>query len=80
MTTSATAALMPQAILFVIDGAKALAEAIREVFGDQALLHAPAPQGAQRPRPPPRDQTGPGVRAGSSAAWANPDPELAEPA
>jgi transposase-like protein len=28
-----------QAILFVIDGAKALAKAIREVFGEHALVH-----------------------------------------
>jgi len=38
-----------QAILFVIDGGKALRKAIKDVFGEHALVQPlPSPQGAQR--------------------------------
>jgi putative transposase len=66
-----------QAILFVIDGAKALRRAIKEVFGEQALVHR-----CHRHKErnvcdllPERDRDQ--VRARIRAAWALTDPELA---
>ena len=44
-----------QAILFVIDGGKALRRAIKDVFGEHALGPSlPSPQGTQRDRSPAR--------------------------
>src|SRR3954471_2765629 len=67
-----------QAILFVIDGGKALRKAIRDVFGVHALVHR-----CQRHKErnvcdllPERDRDQ--VRARMRAAWALSDPELAE--
>ena len=67
-----------QAILFVIDGGKALRKAIRDVFGEHALVHR-----CQRHKErnvcdllPERDRDQ--VRARMRAAWALSDPELAE--
>ena len=41
-----------EGILFVLDGAKALAKAVRDVFGDQAVIaRCRAPQGEERDRP-----------------------------
>jgi putative transposase len=66
-----------QAILFVIDGAKALRRAIRDVFGEHALVHR-----CQRHKErnvcdllPERDRDQ--VRARMRAAWALTDPVLA---
>ena len=67
-----------QAILFVIDGSKALRRAIRDVFGEQALVHR-----CHRHKErnvcellPERDRDP--VRARMRAAWSLTDPELAE--
>ena len=66
-----------QAILFVIDGGKALRRAIKDVFGEHALVHR-----CHRPRErnvtdllPERDR--PTVRTRIRAAWSLTDPELA---
>src|SRR5215210_4630124 len=66
-----------QAILFVIDGGKALRRAIKDVFGEHALVHR-----CHRHKErnvcdllPERDR--PTVRARMRAAWALTDPELA---
>jgi putative transposase len=66
-----------QAILFVIDGGKALRRAIRDVFGEHALVHR-----CHRHKErnvcdllPERDRDQ--VRARIRAAWALTDPELA---
>ena len=67
-----------QAILFVIDGGKALRRAIRDVFGEHALI-----QRCQRHKErnvcdllPEHDRDQ--VRARMRAAWSLTDPELAE--
>src|SRR5215218_7672609 len=67
-----------QAILFVIDGGKALRRAIRDVLGEHALVHR-----CQRHKErnvcdllPERDRAI--VRARIRAAWTLTDPELAE--
>jgi putative transposase len=67
-----------QAILFVIDGGKALRRAIKDVFGEHALVHR-----CQRHKErnvtdllPERDRDQ--VRARMRAAWALTDPELAK--
>ncbi len=66
-----------QAILFVIDGAKALRKAIKDVFGEHALVHR-----CQRHKErnvtdllPDRDRDQ--VRARMRAAWSLTDPEFA---
>jgi len=66
-----------QAILFVIDGGKALRRAIKDVFGEQALVHR-----CHRHKErnvcdllPERDRDT--VRARIRAAWSLTDPELA---
>jgi transposase-like protein len=67
-----------QAILFVIDGGKALRKAIKDVFGEHALVHR-----CQRHKErnvcdllPERDRDQ--VRARMRAAWSLTEPELAE--
>jgi len=67
-----------QAILFVIDGSKALRKAIKDVFGEHALVHR-----CHRHKErnvcdllPERDR--PQVRTRIRAAWALSDPELAK--
>ncbi len=67
-----------QAILFVIDGGKALRRAIKDVFGEHALVHR-----CQRHKErnvidllPERDRDQ--VRARLRATWALTDPDLAE--
>src|SRR3954463_16751696 len=67
-----------QAILFVIDGGKALRRAIKDVFGEHALVHR-----CQRHKErnvidllPERDRDT--VRARMRQAWALSDPDLAE--
>jgi putative transposase len=67
-----------QAILFVIDGSKALRRAIKDVFGEHALTHR-----CHRHKErnvcellPERDR--PAVRTRMRAAWALSDPDLAK--
>ncbi len=66
-----------QAILFVIDGAKALRRAITDVFGSHALVHRCHRHKERNVTDllPERDR--PAVRARIRAAWALADPELA---
>ena len=66
-----------QAILFVIDGAKALRRAIKDVFGEHALVHRCHRHKERNVTDllPERDRDT--VRARMRAAWALTDPELA---
>jgi len=68
---------LEQGLLFVIDGSKALRKAIRDVFGEHALIHR-----CHRHKErnvcdllPERDR--PAVRTRMRAAWALTDPKLA---
>jgi putative transposase len=67
-----------QAILFVVDGGKALRRAIRDVFGERALVHRCHRHKERNVTDllPERDRDQ--VRARMRAAWALTDPELAE--
>jgi len=67
-----------QAILFVIDGAKALRKAIKDVFGEHALVHRCHRHKERNVTDllPERDRDQ--VRARMRAAWALTDAELAE--
>src|SRR5215217_2386154 len=67
-----------QAILFVIDGGKALRKAIKDVFGEHALVHRCHRHKERNVGDllPERDR--PAVRARIRAAWALTDAELAE--
>jgi putative transposase len=67
-----------QAILFVIDGAKALRRAIKDVFGEHALVHRCHRHKERNVTDllPERDRDQ--VRARIRAAWSLTDPELAE--
>jgi putative transposase len=67
-----------QAILFVIDGAKALRRAIKDVFGEQALVHRCHRHKERNVTDllPERDRDT--VRARIRAAWSLTDPLLAE--
>ena len=67
-----------QAILFVIDGAKALRRAIKDVFGEHALVHRCHRHKERNVTDllPERDR--PAVRTRMRAAWALNDPELAQ--
>ncbi len=66
-----------QAILFVIDGSKALRRAIKDVFGEHALVHRCHRHKERNVTDllPERDR--PTVRSRMRAAWALRDPELA---
>jgi putative transposase len=66
-----------QAILFVIDGGKALRKAIKDVFGEHALVHRCHRHKERNVTDllPERDR--PTVRARMRAAWSLTDPELA---
>ena len=66
-----------QATLFVIDGAKALRRAIKDVFGEHALVHRCHRHKERNATDllPERDRDH--VRARMRAAWALTDPELA---
>jgi putative transposase len=66
-----------QAILFVIDGGKALRRAIKDVFGEHALVHRCHRHKERNVTDllPERDRDQ--VRARMRAAWSLPDPELA---
>jgi putative transposase len=67
-----------QAILFVIDGAKALRRAIKDVFGEHALVHRCHRHKERNVTDllPERDRDA--VRARMRAAWSLSDAELAE--
>ena len=67
-----------QAILFVIDGSKALRRAIKDVFGEHALVHRCHRHKERNVTDllPERDRDQ--VRARLRAAWSLTDPELAE--
>jgi putative transposase len=67
-----------QAILFVIDGAKALRRAIKDVFGEHALVHRCNRHKERNVTDllPERDRDR--VRGRMRAAWSLTDPELAE--
>jgi len=67
-----------QAILFVIDGAKALRRAIKDVFGEHALVHRCHRHKERNVTDllPERDRDS--VRARMRAAWGLSNPELAE--
>jgi putative transposase len=67
-----------QAILFVIDGGKALRRAIRDVFGEHALVHRCHRHKERNVTDllPERDRDQ--VRARMRAAWMLTDPDLAE--
>ena len=67
-----------QAILFVIDGSKALRRAIKDVFGERALVHRCHRHKERNVTDllPERDRDA--VRARMRAAWALTDPDLAE--
>jgi transposase-like protein len=67
-----------QAILFVIDGAKALAKAIREVFGEQALLHRCHRHKERNVTDLLPEADRDRVRAQMRAAWSLTDSELAK--
>jgi putative transposase len=66
-----------QAILFVIDGAKALRRAIKDVFGEHALVHRCHRHKERNVTDllPERDR--PAIRTRMRAAWALADPDLA---
>lgn len=66
-----------QAILFVIDGAKALAKAIREVFGTHALLHRCHRHKERNVTDLLPEADRDRIRGRIRAAWALADPELA---
>jgi putative transposase len=66
-----------QAILFVIDGAKALAKAIREVFGEHALVHRCHRHKERNVTDLLPEADRDRVRGQIRAAWALADPDLA---
>jgi transposase-like protein len=66
-----------QAILFVIDGAKALRRAIRDVFGEHALVHRCHRHKERNVTDLLPERERPMVRTRMRAAWALTGPELA---
>jgi putative transposase len=66
-----------QAILFVIDGSKALAKAIREVFGEHALIHRCHRHKERNVTDLLPEADRDGVRSQMRAAWALTDADLA---
>ena len=66
-----------QAILFVIDGSKALAKAIREVFGEHALIHRCHRHKERNVTDLLPEADRDGVRGRMRAAWALTDADLA---
>ena len=66
-----------QAILFVVDGAKALAKAIREVFGTNALIHRCHRHKERNVTDLLPEADRDRIRGRIRAAWALADPELA---
>jgi putative transposase len=66
-----------QAILFVIDGGKALRRAIRDVFGEHALVHRCHRHKERNIADLLPERDGEVVRGRTRAAWSLTDPELA---
>jgi transposase-like protein len=66
-----------QGILFVIDGAKALAKAIREVFGEHALIHRCHRHKERNVTDLLPEADRDGIRGRMRAAWSLSDPDLA---
>jgi transposase-like protein len=69
-----------EGVLFVIDGGKALATAIRAVFGDQAVIARCRIHKERNVLDYLPERERPWVRSKLQAAWANPDPNEAEAA
>jgi transposase-like protein len=69
-----------QGVLFVIDGGKALAKAIRAVFGEQAVIARCRVHKERNVLDHLPEAERPWVRRKLQAAWANPDPVEAEAA
>src|SRR3954462_7053580 len=67
-----------QAILFVIDGGKALRRAIKDVFGEHALVHRCQRHKERNVTDLLRERDRDQVRARMRAAWSLIDPDLAE--
>jgi transposase-like protein len=67
-----------QAILFVIDGGKALRKAIKDVFGEHALVHRCHRHKERNVTDLLPDRDRDTVRGRMRAAWALSDPDLAE--
>jgi transposase-like protein len=67
-----------QAILFVIDGSKALRRAIKDVFGEHALVHRCHRHKERNVTDLLPDRDRDTVRGRMRAAWALSDPDLAE--
>jgi transposase-like protein len=67
-------------ILFVLDGAKALHKAVRDVFGDHAVIARCRTHKERNVLDHLVDAERPWVRRKLRAAWANPDPAEAEAA
>jgi len=67
-----------QAILFVIDGSKALRRAIKDVFGEHALLHRCHRHKERNVCDLLPERERPQVRTRMRAAWTLSDPELAK--
>jgi len=67
-----------QAILFVIDGAKAIRRAIKDVFGEHALVHRCHRHKERNVTDPLLERDRPAILARIRGAWALTDAELAE--
>jgi putative transposase len=67
-----------QAILFVIDGSKALRKAIKDVFGEHALIHRCHRHKERNVTDLLHERDRPAIRGRMRAAWALSDPELAK--
>jgi putative transposase len=67
-----------QAILFVIDGGKAIRRAIKDVFGEHALVHRCHRHKERNVCDPLPERDRPAVLAGIRGAWALENPELAK--
>lgn len=69
-----------EGILFVLDGAKALHKAVRDVFGDHAIIARCRVHKERNIMDHLVEAERPWVRRKLRAAWANPDPDEAEAA
>ena len=67
-----------QAILFVIDGGKALRRAIRDIFGEHALVHRCHRHKERNVTDLLPEADRPAIRGRIRQAWAHHDPELAK--
>lgn len=69
-----------EGILFVLDGGKALTRAVRDVFGDQAVIARCRTHKERNVMDHLPEAERPWVRRKLRAAWANADPDVAEAA